>query len=317
MFTVCTNAVSVDVHHSSLIYTKAKHILIATGGRAFVPPNVQGAELGIISDQALEINPLPKSIAIIGGGYIAVEFAGIFSRLGVETHLVYRQSRPLRGFDEEVRDFATQQYDLHGLHLHPNCSPTKITKRNDGLCDLEMDGHDGALTVETVMFATGRVPNTRGLGLEEVGVQLDKRGAVVVDTTSKTTVDSIWAVGDGMCAPLCGTFFLCIQCVYVVHQQLCVCPHTIMWHILSVYPMCVCCPPTTLCVSPYDIHAYTYVGCGIFVCTLFSPCVCPFACVHPPNPPSHQSCQSHPRGVDGGHGLLQDSVWKPTNCPRL
>lgn len=117
---------------------------------------------------------------------------------------MYRQSRPLRGFDEEVRDFATQQYELHGLTLHPNCSPTKITQREDGLCDLHLDGRaEGPVTVDKVMFATGRVPNTRGLGLEEVGVQLDKRGAVVVDETSKSTVDSIYAVGDGTSGGLC------------------------------------------------------------------------------------------------------------------
>lgn len=164
-----------------------------------MPLSIEGAEHGIISDQALELSPLPGSIAIIGGGYIAVEFAGIFARLGVDTHLVYRQSQPLRGFDQEVRDKITSQYELHGLNLHPHCSPTKLVKRDDGRIDLHMQGAAQPLTVDRVMFATGRVPNTRGLGLEDLGVAIDNKGAVVVDEYSQTTVDSIWAVGDGAC----------------------------------------------------------------------------------------------------------------------
>lgn len=183
----------------------AKNIVVATGARAFVP-EFQGSEHAIISDNALELPAVPKSIAIIGSGYIAVEFAGIFAGLGSEVHLVYRQDLPLRGFDEEVRAFAAEQYAMHGVTLHPGLSPKAIVKNADGTLtftcsrsasSLSDDGNsEVTVTVDYVMAATGRRPNINRLGLENAGVSLTKGGAIAVDEYSRTNVPSIWAVGD-------------------------------------------------------------------------------------------------------------------------
>lgn len=185
----------------------ARHIVIATGGRAFVP-DVPGKEHCMISDNALELEQVPKSIAIIGGGYIAVEFAGIFARLGSEVHLICRQPLPLRGFDEEVREFVTEQYMQNGLNFHFHTTTQSYEKLPNGHIKVNLsvgkpniDGGtstptETSLEVDHVLCATGRVPNTRGLNLEEVGVELGKGGEVKVDGYSQTTVPSIWAIGD-------------------------------------------------------------------------------------------------------------------------
>lgn len=188
----------------------ARHIVIATGGRAFVP-DIPGREHCMISDNALEIEQVPKSIAIIGGGYIAVEFAGIFARLGTEVHLICRQPLPLRGFDEEVREFVTEQYIQNGLNFHFHTTPQSFEKLSNGHIKVNLSIHkpnkDGTSTnsssptmtsfeVDQVLCATGRMPNTRGLNLEEVGVELGKGGEIKVDEYSQTTVPSIWAIGD-------------------------------------------------------------------------------------------------------------------------
>ncbi|EFN56560.1 hypothetical protein CHLNCDRAFT_34977 [Chlorella variabilis] len=182
----------------------ARNILIATGARAFVPP-FEGAELCMISDNALEVAEVPKRIVIVGGGYIAVEFAGIFAGLGSEVHLVYRQDRPLRGFDDEVRTFAAEQYAQNGLHLHPLTVPQQLVKLPDGRLKFTGARRTGAqssdeetfeLEVDHVLAATGRRPNVGNLGLEEVGVQMTKSGAIAVDDYSQTNVQSIWAIGD-------------------------------------------------------------------------------------------------------------------------
>lgn len=180
----------------------AEKILLATGGRPFVP-TFPGSELCLTSDDILDLPDLPSKIAVIGGGYIAVEFASIFNNFGVpETHLVYRQPLPLRGFDEEVRQFATDEYKKRGVRLHPGLSPVKLEKdASTGTLTLTLGG-PGKSEVELtglshVLAATGRKPNTKHLALEAAGVQLDpKTGAVAVDEASKTNVDSIYAVGD-------------------------------------------------------------------------------------------------------------------------
>ncbi|CAL5228430.1 g11564 [Coccomyxa viridis] len=178
----------------------AKNILIAVGGRATKLP-IPGAEHAIISDDILDLPELPKKLAIVGGGYIALEFAGIYNNFGSETHVVYRQPLPLRGFDEEVRQFVAEQYEQHGLNLHPEASPTEIQKGADGKLTLisESKKH-GKIVLEGldhVLLATGRKPNTKNLGCEEAGVELDeKSGAVKVNEFSQTSVPSIYAVGD-------------------------------------------------------------------------------------------------------------------------
>eukprot|EP00210_Caulerpa_lentillifera_P006814 g6513.t1 len=177
----------------------ARYILIATGGRA-QRLNVPGAEHTITSDEALELANRPNKIAIIGGGYIAVEFAGIFNSFGTETHLMYRADRPLRGFDEETRSFITEQYKEEGLVLHPGHTPNEIRKLESEKLELVAKNTSGEeLTLsdlDHVFMATGRKPNTANLGLEQVGVEIDKKGAIRVNNLSQTTVPSIYAIGD-------------------------------------------------------------------------------------------------------------------------
>ncbi|BAF10971.1 glutathione reductase, chloroplastic [Oryza sativa Japonica Group] len=186
----------VDPHTVSVdgkLYT-ARNILIAVGGRPSMP-NIPGIEHVIDSDAALDLPSKPEKIAIVGGGYIALEFAGIFNGLKSEVHVFIRQKKVLRGFDEEVRDFIAEQMSLRGITFHTEQSPQAITKSNDGLLSLKTNKETiGGFS--HVMFATGRKPNTKNLGLEEVGVKLDKNGAIMVDEYSRTSVDSIWAVGD-------------------------------------------------------------------------------------------------------------------------
>lgn len=178
----------------------AKNIVIATGGRAFVP-RFEGSDLAMVSDHALEVKEVPKSIAIIGGGYIGVEFAGIFANLGSQVELICRQPAPLRGFDHEVRKFSAEQYTLNGINLNMLRQPKKIVRKPNGKLEVTIvcshgNNPDKVLEVDQVMLATGRKPNVANLGLENAGVELSERGAVKVDEYSRTTCPSIWAVGD-------------------------------------------------------------------------------------------------------------------------
>jgi glutathione reductase (NADPH) len=174
----------------------AKTILLAPGGRAW-KPDIPGAELGITSDEALAFEHQPKRVVVIGGGYIAVEFAGIFQGLGSKTDIVYRADLPLRGFDQEVRETVATNLGSRGTGIHAGANPKAVTKNDDGSLTLELD-NGTTIECDCVMWATGRVPNTDrpDLGLKEAGVELDAKGAVVVNEFSKTTVDSIYAVGD-------------------------------------------------------------------------------------------------------------------------
>ncbi|CAL2280718.1 unnamed protein product [Prunus armeniaca] len=172
----------------------ARHILVSVGGRPFIP-EIPGIEYAIDSDAALDLPTKPKKIAIVGGGYIAVEFAGIFNGLSSDVHVFIRQKKVLRGFDEEVRDFVQEHMSLRGIEFHAEESPQAIVKSADGSLSLKTNKgtHEG---FSHIMFATGRRPNTKNLGLEEVGVKLTKTGAIEVDEFSRTSVPSIWAVGD-------------------------------------------------------------------------------------------------------------------------
>ena len=174
----------------------AKNILLAPGGRAWYP-SIPGADLGITSDEALALQSQPKRVLVIGGGYIAVEFAGIFAGLGSETKIAYRADLPLRGFDEEVRSTVATNLEGRGIEVMAKVNPVSVTKNDDGSLSVEMDNGETVVT-DCLMWATGRVPNTDrpDLGLKEVGVELDAKGAVKVDEYSQTTVPSIWAVGD-------------------------------------------------------------------------------------------------------------------------
>ena len=172
----------------------ADKILIATGGRPTVPPDLPGVDLAITSNEAFHLPELPKRILVVGGGYIAVEFAGIFNGLGVETTLLYRGPNILRGFDNDVRTHLTGELEKRGIKVILSCQHTSLEKSPTGIVSQLSSGH--AHETDVVMFATGREPYTQGLGLEAAGVALNPRGAVIVDNFSRTSVENIWAVGD-------------------------------------------------------------------------------------------------------------------------
>jgi len=172
----------------------AKHILVATGSWPQVPP-IPGRELAITSNEAFSLERLPRRALVVGGGYIALEFASIFHGLGVETTLSYRGTRLLRGFDAELGTRMAEEMREKGLRIHFGAEPSAIAKRPDG--SLEVTFGDGSCQqADLVMFATGRRPNSAGIGLEAAGVKLAPDGAVLVDRYSRTSVASIHAIGD-------------------------------------------------------------------------------------------------------------------------
>jgi glutathione reductase (NADPH) len=171
----------------------ARHILIATGGAPFTP-DVPGAELAITSNEAFHLPDLPGRVLIVGGGYIACEFAGIFNGLGARTTQVYRGGMILRGFDDEVRAHVAEAMRARGVDLRLGADVTRIERRGDALAVVLTDGE--TVEVDAAMYATGRRPNTAGLGLENAGVALAPSGAVPVDRFSQTAAPSIFAVGD-------------------------------------------------------------------------------------------------------------------------
>lgn len=171
----------------------AEHILVATGGWPKLP-ELPGIEHAITSNEALDLETLPKRIVIVGGGYIAVEFAGIFNALGADVTVIIRAENVLRGFDQTMRDALCDEMKKKGIKVLSECSVKSIEKTADGY-SLRLDQVD-FLETDLVMYATGRAPNTKGIGLEEVGVKLDRNGAIIVDDYSKTSVDSIYAIGD-------------------------------------------------------------------------------------------------------------------------
>ena len=171
----------------------AKTILIAVGGRPWMP-DIKGAEHAIMSDDAFLLNKLPESILIIGGGYIASEFAGIFAGMGVKTVQAYRGDRLLKGFDADVREIAGKHQNMLGIDTRFNLSPTEIKKTSGGYIVSFDDGTK--IGTDLVFMATGRRPHTVGLGLENAGVDTDKNGAVIVDELSRSNVKNIYAVGD-------------------------------------------------------------------------------------------------------------------------
>ncbi|QDB99658.1 glutathione-disulfide reductase [Mesorhizobium sp. 8] len=173
----------------------ADQILIATGGRPAAHPALPGNEFCIFSNEAFHLAELPKAIAIEGGGYIAVEFANIFHGLGVETTLIYRGTEILGRFDMDLRTMLHETMEKKGIRILCRSLSEKVVKRADGRLDVTVTGGE-VLTVDQMMLAIGRVPNTESLGLDKAGVELDKKGAIVVDAYSRTSVDNIWAVGD-------------------------------------------------------------------------------------------------------------------------
>jgi len=171
----------------------AQNLLVATGGWP-VKPAIPGIEHAITSNEAFELPALPKRILIVGGGYVAVEFAGIFHGLGAEVTLSYRGGQILRGFDDDVRKHLHDEMVKKGVRILLNHTVSGIARRANGT--LEASANGGKIECDAVMFATGRKPNTAGLGLTEVGVKLDEEGGVTVDRFCRSSVPNIYAVGD-------------------------------------------------------------------------------------------------------------------------
>ncbi|MFA7264589.1 MAG: glutathione-disulfide reductase [Caulobacter sp.] len=172
----------------------ADKILIATGGRPTYPADLPGVEHAISSDEAFHLETLPESILIVGGGYIAVEFAGIFAGLGSKVTLLYRGANILRGFDDDIRAHLANELERRGITVVLGCQHERLEKTDAGVVSTLDNGM--TFTTQQVMFATGREPYVAGLGLETAGVALNDRGAIKVDKFSKTSIDNIWAVGD-------------------------------------------------------------------------------------------------------------------------
>ncbi len=171
----------------------ARHILVATGGRPFVP-EIPGAELAVTSNEMFNLDALPKRALIVGGGYIASEFACILNGLGVSVSQIYRGAQILRGFDDEARGHVATAMQARGIEIRCGTDVMRLEQTAGGIRAVTTDGADRVY--DLVMYATGRHPNTEGLGLEALGVQLGRKGEIVVDRFSQTGVPSIFAVGD-------------------------------------------------------------------------------------------------------------------------
>jgi len=172
----------------------AERILIAVGGTP-VMPDIPGIEHAISSNQAFHLEDLPERIAVVGGGYIAVEFAGIFAGLGANVTQFYRGDQILRGFDNDIRNHLAEEIVKKGIDLRLHTNVTAISKNDDGSLKLTLTGGDHQ-DVDAIMFATGREPKTHGLGLEQAGVELNDRSAIITNAGLQTSVPNIYAVGD-------------------------------------------------------------------------------------------------------------------------
>ena len=171
----------------------AAHVLVATGSRP-LRPEIPGAELGMISDDALDLPELPPSMVIVGGGYIGCEFASIFAACGVRVELIVRADSVLRGFDQDLRQCLAGEMRQRGIELRVETTVRSI-ERQDGRYSLRL-AHGELVDTDQVLLATGRIPNTEDLGLEQAGVEVGERGCIVVDRWSRSSVESVYAVGD-------------------------------------------------------------------------------------------------------------------------
>ena len=188
----------IDAHRVKLLKSgselSAERILIATGGAPQLLDGLPGLELAITSNEAFLLPECPRRLLIVGGGYVALEFANIFHGLGAETRVVHRGDRMLRGFDDDLRAHMHTESERAGIRLTMKTTLTRIARANGALRVTLSTGEH--LEADQVLLAIGRHPNTRGLGLERAGVQLDKYGAVVVDEYSQSSVASVYAIGD-------------------------------------------------------------------------------------------------------------------------
>lgn len=175
----------------------ADKITIAVGGQPTIPSDndVPGASLGIDSDGFFDLEEQPRRVAIVGAGYIAVELAGIFNALGTETHLLIRGETVLRTFDPTLQETLTPWMEKTGVHLHKRMEVTKVEGQKGGPLTVHTNKGE-KIEVDVLLWAIGRHASTKGLGLEELGVKLDKKGDVVVDEYQNSTVKDIFAIGD-------------------------------------------------------------------------------------------------------------------------
>lgn len=175
----------------------ADHITIAVGGCPVIPSNekIPGASLGIDSDGFFELEDRPKHVAIVGAGYIAVELAGVLNALGSETHLIIRKDKVLRSFDPTLHDILTPWMEHTGIKIHKHSNVTKVEGEKGQTLTVHTD-KEGAIEVDCLLWAIGRRSNTESLGLQDVGVEIDRKGDIVVDDYQNTSTKGIYAIGD-------------------------------------------------------------------------------------------------------------------------
>ena len=195
------NQAEVTLDDGAKVVVNAKKILVAVGGNPTIPPEIPGSEYGTNSDGFFDIDKQPKKVALVGAGYIAVEFAGMFNALGTETHLFIRHDTFLRNFDPMVQEGVTAEYERLGVNLHKRSQPTKIEKdKTTGKLTItykDADGKESSVSdVDNLIWAIGRTPATSGIGLEEAGVKVNQKGYVEADQYQNTNVDNIYALGD-------------------------------------------------------------------------------------------------------------------------
>ncbi|KAL8930190.1 MAG: hypothetical protein Q9208_000807 [Pyrenodesmia sp. 3 TL-2023] len=196
------NSVEVVMDDGSKETIRAKKILIATGGHANTPKHIPGADLGITSDGFFDLETLPKRVALVGAGYIAVEMAGMFHHLGSETHLFIRHDTFLRAFDPMIQETIVTEYERQGIHIHRNSTQSKLEKdpSNPGWMKLhytDKASPDGAtMDLDCLLWAIGRVPEVEDLGLNKAGVAQNDRGHIIADDYQNTSVENIYALGD-------------------------------------------------------------------------------------------------------------------------
>ncbi|KAF4990710.1 hypothetical protein FGRMN_8314 [Fusarium graminum] len=197
---VSKNQAEVTLDDNSKVLVNAKKILVAVGGKPTIPPEIPGAEYGTNSDGFFDISTQPKKVAIVGAGYIAVEFAGMFNALGTETHLFIRHDTFLRNFDPMIQEAVTKEYERLGVKLHKRSQASKVEKDSNGKLTVtykDDQGNESVVSdVDNLIWAIGRTPETNGIGLEEAGVKLTDKGYIVVDEFQNTAVDNIYALGD-------------------------------------------------------------------------------------------------------------------------
>ncbi|KAF5584359.1 glutathione reductase [Fusarium subglutinans] len=187
----------IELNDGTEIEVSTKKILLATGGHPTVPKGIPGAEYGINSDGFFELDHQPKKIALVGAGYIAVEFAGMLNALGTETHLFIRHDKFLRSFDEMIQDGILSEYECVGIHIHKKSKIGRVTKTEKLTLHYSDSTDQGKLEdLDTLIWAIGRTPEVEGLGLDAIGIKQNERGQIITDEYQNTNVENIYSLGD-------------------------------------------------------------------------------------------------------------------------